>query len=148
MLNKAMLIGHLGDDVKIHYFEGGGCVARFPVATTENWTDKQTGEKKSHTEWHTVTVQGKIAENCEKYLSKGSKVYVEGKMKTRKWTDQNGVDKYTTEVSARTVQFLSSKSQNELNQSPVDAYHQKQQGNQPATPQPQQSPPDDDDLPF
>ena len=81
-LNKVMLIGHLGDDVKIHYFEGGNCIGRFPIATNESYTNKQTGEKVTNTDWHNIVVRNKAAEICEKYLSKGDKVYVEGRLKT------------------------------------------------------------------
>ena len=83
-LNKVMLIGHLGDEVKMNYFEGGGCIGRFPVATNETYTNRQTGERVSNTEWHNVVVRNKAAEVCEKYLKKGDKIYVEGRIKTRK----------------------------------------------------------------
>ena len=88
-LNKVMLIGNLGDEVKMHHFDGGGCIGRFPIATNENYTNKTTGEKVSNTEWHNVVVRNKAAEVCEKYLSKGDKIYVEGKIKTRKWQSRN-----------------------------------------------------------
>ncbi len=86
-LNKVMLIGHLGDDVKIHRFEDGGCVGRFPLATNETYMNKQTNERVSNTEWHNIVLRNKAAEICEKYLSKGDKVYIEGRIKTRKWQD-------------------------------------------------------------
>lgn len=139
-INKVILIGNLGDEVKMHYFEGGGSVGRFPIATSENWTDKQSGEKKTATEWHNITVRDKTAEICEKFLSKGSKVYIEGKLKTRKWTDGNQIERYSTEVHARTVQFLSPKGQTESSESPVDQYHAKQEE--------QKKEQDHDDLPF
>ena len=85
-LNKVMLIGHLGDGVKMHYFEGGGSIGRFPLATNESYTNKSTGEKVNNTEWHNIVVRNKAAEICEKYLSKGDRIYVEGRIKTRKWT--------------------------------------------------------------
>lgn len=81
-LNKVMLIGHLGDEVKMHYFEGGNCIGRFPLATNETYTNRQTGERVTNTDWHNVVVRNKAAEICEKYLSKGDKVYVEGRLKT------------------------------------------------------------------
>ena len=84
-LNKVMLIGHLGDDVKIHYFDGGGCVGRFPLATNEVYTNKTSGEKVTNTDWHNIVLRNKAAEICEKYLSKGDKIYIEGRLKTRKW---------------------------------------------------------------
>ena len=97
-LNKVMLIGHLGDEVKIHRFEDGGCVGRFPLATNETYMNKQTNERVSNTEWHNIVLRNKAAEICEKYLSKGDKVYVEGRIKTRKWQDASGTDKYSTEI--------------------------------------------------
>ena len=112
-LNKVMLIGHLGDDVKIHFFEGGGCVGRFPIATNEVYTNKNSGEKVNNTDWHNVVLRNKAAEICEKYLSKGDKIYVEGRLKTRKWQDQNNNDRYTTEINVDEFTFLSTK-KNEL----------------------------------
>jgi len=108
-LNKVMLIGHLGDDVKMHYFEGGGCIGRFSLATNESYTNKTTGEKVVSTEWHNVVVRNKAAEVCEKYLSKGDKVYVEGRIKTRKWKGEDGADRYSTEVNVNEFTFLSAK---------------------------------------
>ncbi len=107
-LNKAMLIGHLGDEVKMHYFEGGNSIGRFPVATNETYSNKQTGEKVTTTEWHNVVVRNKLAEICEKYLSKGDRVYVEGRIKTRQW-EQEGLKKYTTEIHATDMTFLTTK---------------------------------------
>ena len=109
-LNKVMLIGHLGDDVKIHYFEGGGSVARFPLATNETYTQKTTGAKTTTTEWHNIVVKNKLAEICEKHLSKGDKVYCEGKIKTREW-ETDHVKKYTTEIHVLEMTFLSPKSE-------------------------------------
>jgi single-strand DNA-binding protein len=107
-LNKAMLIGHLGDEVKMHYFEGGNSIGRFPVATNESYTNKQTGERITTTEWHNVVVRNKLAEICEKYLSKGDRVYIEGRIKTRQW-EQDGVKRYTTEIYATEMNFLTTK---------------------------------------
>ena len=107
-LNKVMLIGHLGDEVKMHYFEGGNCIGRFPVATNESYSNRQTGEKVTTTEWHNVVVRNKLAELCEKFLSKGDRVYVEGKIKTRQW-EQEGVKRYTTEIHALDMTFLTTK---------------------------------------
>ena len=107
-LNKVMLIGHLGDEVKMHFFEGGNCLGRFPIATNETYTNKQTGEKVTTTEWHNVVVRNKLAEICEKYLSKGDRVFIEGKLKTRQW-EQEGLKKYTTEVHALDMTFLTTK---------------------------------------
>ena len=107
-LNKVMLIGHLGDDLKMHYFEGGNSIGRFPIATSESYTNKQTGEKVSTTDWHNIVVRNKLAEICEKYLSKGDKVYVEGKLKNRQW-EQDGVKRYSTEVHVNEMTFLTTK---------------------------------------
>ena len=108
-LNKVMLIGHLGDDVKIHYFEGGGSIARFPLATNESYLNKSTGEKIKNTEWHNILVRNKAAEICEKYLSKGDKIYIEGRIKTRKWKGEDGNDRYSTEINVNEFTFLSTK---------------------------------------
>ena len=109
---KITIVGNLGDDPQTHYFEGGGQITRFSVATTERWTDKNSGEKKELTEWHRVTANGKTAELCDKYLAKGSKVLVEGRNRTRKWTDDKSVDHYTTEIIVREIVFLTPKGQN------------------------------------
>ena len=114
-LNKVMLIGHLGDEVKMHYFEGGGCIGRFPIATNETYTNKQTNERVTNTEWHNVVVRNKGAEICEKYLSKGDKVYIEGRLKTRKWQDDKGSDRYSTEINCNDFTFLSTKKESENN---------------------------------
>ena len=97
-INKVILIGHLGDEVKMNYFEGGNSIGRFPIATNESYTSKQSGEKVTNTEWHTLVVRNKLAEICEKYLTKGDKVYCEGRIKTRQW-EQEGQKRYTTAVS-------------------------------------------------
>ncbi|MGJ8591189.1 MAG: single-stranded DNA-binding protein [Aquaticitalea sp.] len=108
-LNKVMLIGHLGDEVKLHYFEGGDCVGRFPLATNETYTSKKTNERVTNTEWHNVVVRNKGAEICEKYLSKGDMVYVEGRIKTRKWIDDKGSERYSTEIQCTDFNFLTTK---------------------------------------
>ena len=107
-LNKVMLIGHLGDEVKMHYFEGGNSIGRFPIATNESYTNKQTGEKVVTTEWHNLLVRNKLAEICEKYLSKGDKVYCEGRIKTRQW-EQEGQKRYATEIHVIDMTFLTTK---------------------------------------
>ncbi len=145
-LNKVMLIGNLGDDVKMHYFEGGGCVGRFPLATSETYMSKQTNERITNTEWHNIVVRNKGAEICEKYLSKGDKVYIEGRLKTRKWTDDKGNDRYSTEIQCTEFTFLSTKKESEANAA--------NSGNAPANPAASPSTPsqptvdDNDDLPF
>ncbi len=117
-LNKVMLIGHLGDEVKMHHFEGGGCIGRFPLATNESYTNKSSGEKISSTEWHNIVVRNKAAELCQKYLSKGDKVYIEGKIKSRKWTDDSGKERYMTEINTDVFTFLNNKNEDkQLNSS-------------------------------
>ncbi|MCP9198926.1 single-stranded DNA-binding protein [Gramella sp. GC03-9] len=110
-LNKVMLIGHTGDDVKMHYFEGGGSIGRFPLATNESYTNRTTGERVTSTEWHNVVVRNKAAEICEKYLKKGDKVYIEGRIKTRKWQDDQGNERYQTEIHCTEFTFLTPKSE-------------------------------------
>lgn len=105
MLNKCMIIGRLGRDVELRYSQNGSPVASLNIATDESYTDRD-GNKVERTEWHRVTVYNKSAENCANYLHKGSLVYVEGSLQTRKWQDQNGQDRYTTEIKAQRVQFL------------------------------------------
>jgi single-strand DNA-binding protein len=104
-INKATLIGRLGNDPEIKYFQDGTAYANMSVATSEKWKDRNTGEMKEHTEWHRITVRGKNAENCGQYLHKGSLVYIEGKLKTRQW-EKDGQTHYTTEVLAIWVEFL------------------------------------------
>tara|TARA_B100000427_G_scaffold118710_1_gene98941 strand:- start:162 stop:590 length:429 start_codon:yes stop_codon:yes gene_type:complete len=138
-LNKVMLIGHLGDDIKMHYFDGGGCVGRFSLATNETYTDKSSGEKVTNTDWHNILVRNKAAEICQKYLSKGDKVYLEGRLKTRKWTAENGQDRYTTEVNVDEFTFLNTSKVKEASteESPV-----------PKSNQDTKDIPAEDDLPF
>jgi len=114
-LNKVMLIGHLGDEVKMHYFDGGNCIGRFPLATNEIYINKSTGEKITSTEWHNLVVRNKAAEICEKYLSKGDKIYVEGRIKSRNWQAEDGSTKYTTEIQVTEFTFLSTKKDSEAN---------------------------------
>lgn len=122
-LNKVMLIGHLGDDVKMHYFEGGNCIGRFPLATHETYTNKQTGEKVTTTEWHTIVMRNKAAELCEKYLTKGDKIYVEGKLKTRQWQGDDGNTRYSTEVQVTDFTFLTTKKESDTVKPPVSNQH-------------------------
>lgn len=97
-VNKVIILGRIGQDPEIRFMPNGNAVANISVATSEKWKDKQTGQQQESTEWHRVVVFGKLAEICGEYLRKGSEVYFEGKLKTRKWTDQQGVEKYTTEI--------------------------------------------------
>ena len=108
-LNKVMLIGHLGDEVKMHHFDGGGSIARISLATNESYTNKHSGEKINNTEWHNLVAKNKVAEIFEKYLSKGDKIYVEGRIKSRKWQNESGEDRYTTEIIVNDFTFLSNK---------------------------------------
>lgn len=101
-VNKVILVGNLGKDPEIRAFQNGGRVASFPVATSESWKDKATGERKDRTEWHRVSVMNdNLVQICERYLKKGAKVYIEGQLETRKWTGQDGQERYTTEVVLR-----------------------------------------------
>lgn len=108
-INKAIIVGTLGQDPEIRYTSNGAAIANLSVATNEEWKDKNTGEKQERTEWHRVSIFGKLAEICGKYLHKGSQVYLEGRIQTRKWQDKNGADRYTTEIVAHEMQMLGSK---------------------------------------
>lgn len=111
-VNKVILVGNLGQDPEARYLPNGGAVANITLATSESWRDKATGEMKEQTEWHRVVLFGKLAEVASEYLRKGSQVYIEGQLRTRKWTDQSGVEKYTTEVLVNvggTMQMLGGK---------------------------------------
>ena len=110
MINKAILIGNLGGDPEVRYTQTGTAVANFTVATTEKWKD-QSGEQKEQTEWHRVVAFKRLGEICGEYLSKGSKVYIEGKIQTRQWDDKEGKKRYTTEIVAREMKMLSSKNE-------------------------------------
>jgi single-strand DNA-binding protein len=140
-INKVILIGNLGDDVKMHYFDDKNSVGRFSIATSESYTSKQTGEKVTNTDWHNIVVRNKLAEICEKYLSKGDKVYLEGKLKNKQW-EQDGVKRYATEVIVTEMTMLSTK-KNPENNAPV------QQQNPPTIATPKTvAPEENDDLPF
>ncbi len=146
-VNKAIIVGNLGRDPEIRYMPNGDAVANIAVATTESWKDKNTGEKKELTEWHRVTFYRKLAEVVGQYLKKGSAVYLEGKLQTRKWTDKEGVERYTTEIIADTMQMLGGRPDAPEGQSQQErpAQQGKQQQKQ------QHSTPDqfmDDDIPF
>lgn len=153
-VNKVMLIGHLGDEVKMHYFEGGGCIGRFPIATNETYTNKQTGEKVTNTDWHNIVVRNKAAEICEKYLSKGDKIYVEGRLKNRQWQGEDGNTRYTTEVHVQDFTFLTTKKESLANsqgssrsdQHNTPAVQNTAQATQATSTAPSEE--QDDDLPF
>ena len=108
-INRAIIIGNLGADPEIRYTQAGAAVANISVATSESWKDKQTGERQEKTEWHKVAMFGPTAEVAGKYLGKGSKVYIEGRIQTRKWQGKDGNDRYTTEIVANEMQMLDSK---------------------------------------
>ena len=114
-LNKVMLIGFLGDDIKMHYFEGGNCIGRFQLATNEVYINKTTNEKITSTEWHNLVVRNKAAELCEKYLSKGDKIYIEGRIKSRQWQGEDGSTKHTSEIQVTEFTFLTTKKESESN---------------------------------
>jgi len=139
-IHKVILIGNLGDDVKMHYFDGGNSIGRFPIATSESYTSKQTGEKVTNTDWHNIVVRNKLAEICEKYLSKGDKVYVEGKLKNRQW-EQDGVKRYSTEIHVNEMTFLTTKKSLENNNNPP-------QNQNPSTSPKSTTTEENNDLPF
>lgn len=150
MKNLVILIGNTGDNVKMHYFEGGGCIGRFPLATSRTYVNKQTNEKVTETEWHNIVVRNKSAEACEKYLKKGHRVYIEGMIKTRKWQDDKGQDRYSTEIVCNSFQFLTTKAESQGQTSQAQA-----SGQQPAQGREQHAGDeflnggsDNDDLPF
>ncbi|BBV03960.1 single-stranded DNA-binding protein [Providencia rettgeri] len=162
-VNKVILIGNLGQDVEMRYMPNGGAVANLTLATSESWRDKQSGEMREKTEWHRVVIFGKLAEVAGEYLKKGSQVYIEGSLQTRKWQDQSGQDRYTTEVVVNiggSMQMLGGNGGNGGNQAGSQKPQQSQQNQglgQPQQPQrPQASPPQnieppmdfDDDIPF
>lgn len=108
-VNKVIIVGNLGRDADMKFMPNGECVTNIAVATTESWTDKNSGEKKELTEWHRVTFYRKLAEIAGQYLKKGSQVYLEGRLQTRKWADKDGAERYTTEIIADTMQMLGSR---------------------------------------
>lgn len=156
MLNKVQIIGRLGNDPEIRYAPSGDAIANLSVATSESWKDKNSGERKEKTEWHRIVVFGKLAEVVGEYLRKGSLAYFEGKLVTRKWQDNNGQDRYTTEISvdsfSGTMRMLEGRQSN-------DNSGGQQQRSAPASTQPPQTSTqnrqpsrqntiDDDDIPF
>lgn len=153
-INKVILVGNLGQDPEVCYLPSGGAVANITLATSESWRDKATGEQKEQTEWHRVVLFGKLAEVAGEYLRKGSQVYIEGQLRTRKWTDQSGTEKYTTEVLVNVggvMQMLGGRQagsgqQQTGNQSSSGQPRQQQRS---APPQPSEPPMNfDDEIPF
>ena len=150
-VNRVILIGNLGKDPETRYAPSGDAICNITLATTDTWRDKATGEKREATEWHRVGFFGKLAEIAGQYLRKGSQVYIEGSLRTRKWTDKENIERYTTEIRADVMKMLGGKPEGERQQS------EPQQRSQPAQRQ-QQKPQDrdsgggfgafDDDIPF
>lgn len=110
-INKVIILGHLGNDPEMRSMPNGEAVANISVATSEAWTDKNTGERREVTEWHRIVFYRKLAEICGQYLKKGAQVYIEGRLRTRKWQDQNGQDRYTTEIQGDVMQMLGTRPQ-------------------------------------
>jgi len=138
----------LGDEVKMHYFDGGNCIGRFPLATNETYTNKQTNERVTNTEWHNIVVRNKAAEICEKYLSKGDKVYIEGRLKTRKWQDDKGADRYSTEIQCTDFTFLSTKNDSQAENMSSTPNSQQMPQKPVSTSASETIKEDNDDLPF
>ncbi|MFV0149668.1 single-stranded DNA-binding protein [Empedobacter falsenii] len=144
--NKVLLIGNLGDDVKLHHFDEQNCIGRFPIATTESYISR-TGERITETEWHNIVTRNKLAELCDRYLKKGDKVFVEGRIKTRKW-DDNGQMRYTTEIVANSIEFLTPKIDHEQRQAMQNEQNKVQQTQENTTIEPPFIDEGEDDLPF
>ena len=164
-VNKVIIVGHLGNDPEIRTMPNGDAVANISVATSESWNDRNTGERREVTEWHRIVFYRRQAEICGEYLRKGSQVYVEGRLKTRKWQDQNGQDRYTTEIQGDVLQKLGARNQaggypSDMGAVPQPSYQARQTNNggsyQSSRPAPQQAAPQaeppmdgfDDDIPF
>ena len=141
-INKVILVGNLGRDPEIRYFQDGTAVANFTIATSESWTDKQSGEKKERTEWHRIVAFRRLAEICGEYLSKGRQVYIEGKLQTREWEDKDGNRRFTTEIVAQTMQMLGAREGGGGNRG--DDYYQPPGG---TAPRPGEAD-TEDDIPF
>ncbi len=155
-VNKVILIGHIGGDPEVRYMPNGNAVATISVATTEAWKDKQTGEKQERTEWHRVVCFNRLGEIVGEYVRKGSKLYVEGSLRTRKWQDPQGQDRYTTEIVASDIQMLDGKGMATGSQDmPAQQAYQPAQTSRPqaSAPSPSSAPQEifeelDDDIPF
>lgn len=135
-VNKVILVGHLGQEPEVRYMPNGGAVANLSLATSETWRDKLTGEQKEKTEWHRVVVFGKLAEIAGEYLQKGSQIYIEGALQTRKWTDTQGQERYTTEIIVNvggTLQMLGNRREASSTSAPQTSGQPQQQAAAPAT---------------
>lgn len=144
-LNQAQIIGYLGKDPEIRYLPSGEAVANFSIATSEKWKDKNTGEQREETEWHRISVFGRLAEIVGEYLKKGSLVFVQGKLKTRKYTDGQGIERYSTEIRAETMKMLGGRQDGERSAPQRQAAPQRQQAPAAA---PSGFDDMDDDIPF
>lgn len=153
-INKVILIGNVGQDPEVKYMPSGGAITNVSVATSETWKDKNTGQPQERTEWHRVVFFNRLGEIAGEYLRKGSKVYIEGSLRTRKWTAQDGTDRYTTEIVASEMQMLDGKQQDEGSGYGHQPQHQPAQSRPATTAQHTQSAPPpgfdsfDDDIPF
>ena len=150
-VNKVIIVGNLGGDPETRYMPSGSAVTNFTVATNESWKDKQTGEQKERTEWHKVSMFNRLAEIAAEYLRKGSQVYIEGKLRTRKWQGQDGQDRYTTEIIADEMQMLGGRGGAGGGGSFGGGGGQQgggQQGGGGGAPPQPEDPPFDDDIPF
>jgi len=149
-VNKAIILGNVGQEPEVRYMPSGSAVTEVSVATTEQWKDKSSGEKQERTEWHRITFFGRLAEIVGEYIRKGSKIYVEGLIRTEKWQDKQGNDRYTTKIVATELQMLDSRDSSNNNQQGGYQNHSSSAQNRPA-PQQQEAPQAtdfDDDLPF
>jgi len=149
-VNKVILLGNLGNDPEIRYTQQGSPIANFSLATSETWNDKQTGQKQERTEWHRCVIFGKLAGIVEQYVKKGSKLYCEGQLRTRKWQDNTGADRYTTEIVVDQMQMLN-RVDGDNSQGYSQSYQQQAPAQAPAQrgAPPQQGAPDfEDDIPF
>lgn len=149
-VNKVILLGNLGNDPDIRYTAGGAAVANISLATAESWRDKESGEQQERTEWHRIVFFGRLAEIVGEYLRKGSQVYVEGRLQTRKWQDKEGNDRYTTEIVANEMQMLGSRSGGSANydSAPQSAPNNAPEPQAASTPAPAAADDFDDDIPF
>lgn len=148
-VNKVILIGNLGRDPEVRYMPSGGAVANVTLATSESWKDRQTGETQERTEWHNVVFFNRLAEIAGEYLRKGSKIYVEGSLRTRKWQGKDGQDRYTTEIVANEMQMLDSRGggSGSGSSAPARSQRQEQDDYEPMRPSPGAED-FDDDIPF
>ena len=144
-INKVIIVGNLGADPEVRYMPSGGAVTKVTIATSESWKDKQTGEQQDRTEWHRVVFFNRLAEIAGEYLRKGSKVYVEGSLRTRKWQDQAGVERYTTEIVAAEMQMLDGKGGSDAPRAPSQSRSQAPAHAEAPAPMSQDF---DDDIPF